>query len=785
MSLVSSTIPNLVNGVSQQPFALRLSSQAEVQVNGDSSVVEGLKKRPPTKHRAKILSSPLTNAFIHTINRDDTERYVAIFQNGSVRVFDTAGVERTVSYPGGTSSYLATTKPDEDFRVVSVADFNFVLNRSITVANDTVDLTPARFPEAMVWIRQGAYSAEYKITLDGFGTVSYKSSDGSVAAHSETVRTDLIAADLAGKINTNWPGTFDANAYGSVIHIYRDNFTDFGISVSDSLGDQAVRLAKGAVQRFSDLPAKAIPGFRVQIRGTSENAFDDYYIEYEAAPNQFGGVWKECAKGSERRAFNAATMPHALVRVAGGNFELRRLDWKKRLVGDLDSNPFPTFVGKKLNDLFFHRNRLGILADENVVFTKASDTFDFFRESAIQLVDSDSIDVAVSHVKVSILRHAVPFNETLILFSDQTQFQLGKSDILAPKTVTLQQTTEFECSLRTKPIGIGNNVYFVQDRGKFSGVREYYVDGDTQINDAADVTSHVPKYLPSNIFKLTGSTTEDIIVAFSKDSPNKMYVYRYYWSNNEKLQSSWSHWELSSGTTILNGDFIESELWLVVSRADGVYLESISIEPGYTEAGSDLPCLFDRLVAPAQCVVSYNAGTNETTVTLPLTVTNSGAGWALVEWPRGNLIPFTLVTATSIRFKGNIANFRFGLRYNFLYKFSQLVVRDQAPGGGQMAIMSGRVQVRRMKLTHSDSGYFKAVVTAFQRPTTDYIFTGRAIGDASSLLGSPAINSRSFTFPVNARNDQVAIELQSDSHMPCAFLSADWEAMYVIRSRRI
>ena len=44
MPLVSRTIPNLVQGVSQQPEVLRLSSQATSQINGFSSVVEGLKK---------------------------------------------------------------------------------------------------------------------------------------------------------------------------------------------------------------------------------------------------------------------------------------------------------------------------------------------------------------------------------------------------------------------------------------------------------------------------------------------------------------------------------------------------------------------------------------------------------------------------------------------------------------------------------------------------------------------------------------------------------------------
>ena len=87
MPLVSRTIPNLVQGVSQQPEVLRLNSQAGEQVNGFSSVVEGLKKRPSTKHIKKLTGSSLSNAYIHTINRDTTERYVVVITNGYTNEF--------------------------------------------------------------------------------------------------------------------------------------------------------------------------------------------------------------------------------------------------------------------------------------------------------------------------------------------------------------------------------------------------------------------------------------------------------------------------------------------------------------------------------------------------------------------------------------------------------------------------------------------------------------------------------------------------------------------------
>ena len=56
MALVASSIPNLINGVSQQPPALRLASQAEEVVNCLPSPVEGLKKRPPLTHVKQLFS---------------------------------------------------------------------------------------------------------------------------------------------------------------------------------------------------------------------------------------------------------------------------------------------------------------------------------------------------------------------------------------------------------------------------------------------------------------------------------------------------------------------------------------------------------------------------------------------------------------------------------------------------------------------------------------------------------------------------------------------------------
>src|SRR5438445_4371222 len=88
MSLIAQQIANLLNGVSQRPQDQRHSSQAEEQINGLSSFVRGLMKRPPLVFLGKLTATITgwSDAFIHSINRDESERYHVVLANGDVFV---------------------------------------------------------------------------------------------------------------------------------------------------------------------------------------------------------------------------------------------------------------------------------------------------------------------------------------------------------------------------------------------------------------------------------------------------------------------------------------------------------------------------------------------------------------------------------------------------------------------------------------------------------------------------------------------------------------------------
>ena len=794
--LISSSIPNFVNGVSQQPFTLRLNSQGEVQENGLSTVSQGLKKRPPSQHLKKIQSSPLANCFIHTINRDNTERYVTVVTNGDLKVYGIDGTEKTVNFPDG-KSYLSATTPSTSFAAVTVADYTFIVNKTKVVTTDST-LTTSRPYEALINVKAGNYGKTYQVIINGTSAATYTTPDGSLPAHSANISTDYIAAQLYNGLVTNGfnAGNWSVSASGSCVYIMNSS-VDFAIQTVDGFNSAAMVAIKKKLQKFADLPANpGVNGFVVEITGTGSgeaatNPFDSYYVKFNTANSGASvGVWQECPAPSIKSTMTATTMPFTLVREADGTFTFKKASWKLRMVGDDTSNPFPSFVGRTISDVFFYRNRLGFLADEAIVFSEAGEYFNFMRTTVTQLVDSDPIDVNASHTKVSLLKHAVPFNKQLLLFSEQTQFLIEQNDLLTPKSIGIKVATEFPCNVLAKPVGIGKNVYFAVEKGEWAAFREYFADLNNLANDSIDVTAHIPQYIKAGIFKIAAAANEDILVALSSNDPSSLYVYKYFFNSNEKLQSSWSKWTFGSDSTILNVDFIGSDLYLVINRSDGAYLEKITVSLGDIGPSEPYTVHLDRKVQLASGALTYASG--YTTISLSsLGYTPSTGSYQLVVRTHPTLKAgevFDVVwDGTNAKVAGNITGgtYTFGRKYSFKYQLSTIVYRTPSATGGQKSDTEGRLQLRKVSFNYSDSGYFEVKVTPGGRDTYSYIYSGKVLGQTSATIGRYSISSGRLLVPVVSRNIGTTITIQNDSALPSTFNSADWEGFYVKRSKAV
>jgi hypothetical protein len=219
--------------------------------------------------------------------------------------------------------------------------------------------------------------------------------------------------------------------------------------------------------------------------------------------------------------------------------------------------------------------------------------------------------------------------EKLILFSDQTQFVLSSSaDNLTPKTANILVATEFESSDSATPTGAGSSIYYLTQKGNFSGVREYITQSGVETRDAANITIHVPKLIPNDIFKIAISTNEDVLVLLGSSNTNKLYVNKWlYGAKSEKILNSWFTFTFSPGRIIRNIEFIGTDLFLVTEKLvkDGqnteINLEKLIFEPDFKEPHSTFEYRLDRKLTQASPGVSlsYNSSTNQTTITCPYT----------------------------------------------------------------------------------------------------------------------------------------------------------------------
>lgn len=803
MTLLSQPIPNMVGGVSQQPASLRQRNQSEFELNTFPSPVDGLGRRPPTEQVAKVSTGTLGAAKVHLINRDAAERYAVILIDDNVKVYDLAtGTEKTVAKPDGVG-YLNSLDPVNDFKAVTVADYTFIVNSSVTPAMETT-LSAALSPgEALVFISQTDYGIRYEIDIDGVEQATY-STVGISSTNS--VNTDVSAADLKADLVTNLGAGWTITQFGHVIHIVKDDASDFDIEARDNRANTFIHVAKGSVEALTDLPTLAPDGFRIKIAGTAGVFDDDYYVQFVAEDTGEAlsrGEWQETIGPSIKYIFDAATMPHTLVRETSGDFTFAEATWGNRVVGDDETASLPSFIGYPIQNAFFTDERLCFLARGNVVTTRTGEFFECTRETVTTILDTDPIDLQATDNQVHTLRNALVYDEGTFVFSDTAMFRMAGSPILTPNTTTIKKVIGVQGVSSAQPALIGTNVYFAEDSGDYSHLREYFTQDDGTTKSPPDVSAHVPEWINGSTLDIAGGEHTDIVVMRTDDDPCTLYTYKYFWSGDEKLQSAWGRWCFPGD--ILGFGYIDLKLYLLVQYADAVYLETITIDEGRIDDNTQTVdaegkvtqdgwlCHLDRRITDADFVSAvYSSSTDLTTITLPYSVTGldvkaiTRATSDPAEIP-GVVLTADSATGTSLVLEGDhsLTPLWVGIKYTSRYRFSPQFVRSVGRTNSGQSLIDGRTQVLRGKVQYARTGFFMIDVTPAGRATSTYEFTGRIMNDLSSVIDQVTLVTGSFSFGVKSRNDRVDIDVYSDSHLPFFFQSATYELRYSVRSRSL
>lgn len=827
MPLVAQSTSSYKGGVSQQPDIARFPDQLTQQINGFSSQVQGLQKRPPTKHIKRLGDKIAGSASkFHIINRDENEQYLLEMRNRQLKVWDLNGNPQKVNIKDD-AAYLEVQNPNDDFRAVTIADYTFILNRNKIVQMDSATSPRTGEDTALVYIKNAQYAKTYAVFVGDTFACGMITPDGGQALQAVQTTSAYIAQRLVDMFNgdTSVTGDIKYTTYDqllqqlggtataryaknpgfsfsnytvkvngdSVISIYnRSNYSMPNVVVKDGFGNTNAYPIKGYVNSVSKLPPAAPDGYICRIKGQANSQDDDYYVNY----NQGKNAWLECAAPGITYRYKADTMPHALVRETNGSFSFKRLQWSPRKVGDDDSNPQPSFIGSNINDIFFYRNRLGFISEQNVILSGSSDFYNFWFRSAAAIADTDPIDLAVSSNRVSILTHAVPFARQLMLFSRQGQFVLSSDGVMTPKSAKVDQITSFDYSDDAQPVGIGQSIFFINNRINYSSLMRYYTVQDVaDLKDAQDTSAHIPTYIPKGIFRLSGNTTDNTVLMCSRSVPNTVWVFKYIINNGQSLQQSWSKWTFGyEGSQVLLAQFVGADIYLLINTDGGLFLQKSGLT-GNALDFSDQPVRYFidrkiRYVIPQNAKYSgYNDYTEVSFKDIYGAVPNQDSSTYCLISPQGyyNKVSEWDSQTGVFRIRGDIRGqvFFVGRQYEFSATLSKQVIKNSS-NDTITSQDQGRLQLRYYWINYNKSGPFDCLVdNNSKNKHFKYTCTSKYLGASQSILGKYQIHTGKFKFPVQDNNLEVDITIKSDNPLSLNLISGGWEGLYIRRNTRV
>ena len=465
--------------------------------------------------------------------------------------------------------------------------------------------------------------------------------------------------------------------------------------------------------------------------------------------------------------------------------------WKPRVVGDTNSNPFPSFVGFSLDSISFFKNRLVFTSRQNAICSQAGDYFNFFASTVITIVDSDPIDISASSLKPIRLKQVVPAPRGLILFGDNAQYILETTtEAFSSKTAEINLLSSYSQSDKVSPVDIGPSFVFVEEGLKAASVFEMNIGDNIGGKPVVmELTRPIPSYVPAVITTFKASQASNTLAMLSKQEPSSLYLYRFFMLGETRI-SGWFRWNMPG--TIEHFDFDQDLMYVITKHGSNYVLsvmslitetpsESLLFEGEYLDVRLDL---FDY--SPT---LTYDAGTDLTHVCFKdgFEDTNEQAVLMYLNpdvagYFEEQTITVDMTKAVGQRYfltvEGNQTTslFALGYKYEALAQLPAFYYSDSAAAGEKKDTVNVPY-VSRLRIDSYNSGPYRAVVRAQGRNEFSLALP-QISADYYKANNIPIIRNAQSVVPILAKGTQFEFELIADSPFPTAFTSVTWEGTY-------
>jgi len=844
MPAVTQLIPNFLGGVSRQNDDKKLEGQLTECINGYPDPTYGMLKRPGMQFKnvlKKVDGTAFTEAELEDaswffIERDADGSYVGAIKGTNIYIWTASdGTWCTVTNSG--TSYLSGS----NYHFRSIQDTTIVTNRSVVTAMSGAGTTTSN-SVAVLKLTNLLEAYNYTVVLQG-QTIS-------VVSQNAATYDDMLLYDPAD-INTNhhlidairdriltrqaasdaaFAGTWCLEGYTDSLVIKRFTGTNqvlmnyentngtftgtpssFTISAKGGLDNTSLNAAQDEVVNVADLPVESFHNHRIRILN-SDSAEDDYYVKYTAYNGQSGrGYWSETVSVTASPGFNAATMPHQLANTGPTSFTFGPITWKAREAGDDVTSPIPSFIGYPITSTFFYNNRLGVLSQDNIIFSVANDPYNFFVKSALTQIASDPIDLNVASIRPVTLSDVLPSPQGLVVFSERQQFQVFTTDgsTLTPTTSVVRAISNYEMNTAVPPVDVGTTMAFISKVAGYSKLFTLQLRDIEQNPIVVDISKVVLEWIPDTIDDLTVSPQNSVIMLIDHDSPY-LYLFRYYNNGEQNLFQAWTKWQLPGA--VQTAKIINDAVYIISQHEDEYTLNTITLDEiptGDVVASSNSfsgnPCLdmATRPVEPAVGVnaVVYDVANDITKIYVPYTPIQQREAAMLLTIPEADVDTSSEIdadagywsvayerteTGTGYRYfevKGNFSEYEDGIVVGYLYDLEAVLPKFYYRRNETTTDFSATLTISRVKFSVGRTGAVKFKVRA--TGSNEWIDI-QPVANANyySSDSNPVQPEQQFVVPIHQRNKNFELKVTSNFPYPVSLVSMMWEGTYSPRFYR-
>ena len=609
----------------------------------------------------------------------------------------------------------------------------------------------------------------------------------------EAVEAAGILGEMKRALDAVKPSAMTTTVTGNCLHI--SHSAAFNISTTEP---ELLNVVSSEVNTVGDLPKSARHNMVVKIVNSAEEE-DDYYLKFQVDnttgtpdSDRFGnGVWIECPKPGINIAFDDDTLPVMLERgqpgswainggsstnYANGIFRLAKPDWVKRDAGDDDTNPEPTFVGRKLSKLLFFRNRLVFLADNKLICSQTNDYYNLWSKTAQTVSSSDPIDLNASSTFPTTLFDGIEVNSGLLVHSDNQQFMLTTdSDAFTSATAKLNYLCSYNYNHKVPPFSLGTTNGFVNSSGqnaRFFEIANARREGEPVVTEQSKI---IAKKLPIGISNVTVSK-ENSIVFFMTPNSSEVWGYRFHNSGDRRIQNAWFRWELPG--TLLHHVIVDDVYYVILKNGSNVTLQGYDVKrQDDTEVIDSYSIHLDTSsTVTALASNTYNTSTKKTVFPKP-TGYDSSKQLVLFNNNSGNDIGRygkVTVNGSNLEVDGDWtgADLQLGYLFDYLVELPTLYP-TKVEGNKRKADTRSSLVIHRLKFNFGNVGIVDTTLKRTGRP--DYTETYESLEWDNPANSVNIASEYIHTIPVYERNTNLTVQVKSSHPSPTTLNSMNWE----------